>query len=171
MAAKFCRNDRCSRKKDTPCPSSDDCNFFIWDIDRQLNKKPKAKATAKKTAIVTPLEEAEQRELAMWLDAKGLLWAHIPNERKASAAVMAELEREGMKKGFPDNFIAEPRGIYHGLFIELKRAKKSLSRKSPEQRQWITALEDKGYKAAFCYGAEEAKRTVLEYLQGGIDDA
>ena len=166
MAAKFCKNSRCSGVKGNPCPSSDDCIWFIWDVDRHLSNK----LADKNPNRITPLEEAEQRELAMWLDAQGLLWAHIPNERKASAVVMAELEREGMKKGFPDNFIAEPRGIYHGLFIELKRAKKRLSRKSPEQRQWITALEDKGYKAVFCYGAEEAKRTVLEYLQGGIDD-
>jgi hypothetical protein len=77
-----------------------------------------------------------------------------------------ELERQGLKKGVPDNFIAEPRGSFHGLFIELKRAKKSLSKKSPEQRQWIKALNEKGYKAAFCHGAEEAKRLVLEYLKG-----
>ena len=78
--------------------------------------------------------------------------------------VMADLERQGLKKGFPDNFIAEPRGKWHGLFIELKRAKKSLSKKSTEQRLWVKALNDKGYMAVFCYGAEEAKRVVLEYL-------
>lgn len=164
MGAKYCKNMRCSGRKDKPCPSADDCHFFIWDIDKERGQKQ-----VHTNSTVTPLEEAEQREFAAWLDAKGLLWAHIPNERKASAMVMAELEREGMKKGFPDNFIAEPRGIYHGLFIELKRAKKSLSRKSPEQRQWIKDLEEKGYKAVFCYGAEEAKRTVLEYLEGGVN--
>ena len=57
-----------------------------------------------------------------------------------------------MKKGFPDNFIAVARGKWHGLFIELKRVKKCLSVRS-------------GYKALFCYGAEEAKKAVREYLK------
>ena len=159
MGAKYCKNDRCSGKKDKPCPSADDCHFFMWDIDRERGQKTMP------SGAVTPLEEAEQREFASWCDAKGLLWVHIPNERKASAFALFELERQGLKKGFPDNFIAEPRGSFHGLLIELKRAKKSLSKKTPEQRQWIKALNEKGYKAAFCYGAEEAKRLVLDYLK------
>ena len=36
--------------------------------------------------------------------------------------------------------------------------------KAHEQRAWIKALNEKGYKAVFAYGAEEAKRLVLEYL-------
>lgn len=159
MGAKYCKHIRCSGMQGGgPCKSADECQLFQWDIDKEKGNKPT-------TGTVVPIEADEQKEFAAWCDAKGLLWAHIPNERKASGLTIYELEKQGMKKGFPDNFIAEPRGKYHGLFIELKRAKKSLSNKSPEQRRWIKALAKKGYKAVFCYGAEEAKRAVLEYLE------
>jgi hypothetical protein len=158
VGAKYCKEHRCTANNGQPCRAADECFLFKWDVARERGYKPIQEH-------ITPLEAQEQEEFAKWCDAKGLLWAHIPNERKATVRVMAELERQGLKKGFPDNFIAEPRGKYHGLFVELKRAKKSLSKKSPEQREWIKALNKKGYKAAFCYGAEEAKRVVLEYLE------
>ena len=157
MASKYCKEYRCEANNGLPCSAADNCFLFKWDVDKEKGYK-------KSEGI--PLEADEQKEFASWLDAKGILWAHIPNERKATLHVMAELERQGLKKGFPDNFIAEPKGKWHGLFIELKRAKKSLSKKSNEQKAWIKALNENGYKAVFCYGAEEAKRMVLAYLGG-----
>lgn len=160
MSAKYCKT-KCSGNDGRPCEVADDCFLFVWDVARSkgVNEQPLS-------AIRIPLEEEEQREFAQWLDRKGVLWFHIPNERKATAFTLYDLERQGLKKGVPDNFIAEPRGNYNGLFIELKRAKKSLSKKSLEQRQWIKALNEKGYKAVFCYGAEEAIREVRRYLDG-----
>ena len=160
MSAKYCKQWRCSEaRKGKPCNSFDNCGMAVWDIDKEKGQKVA-------TAPIPPKEDEEQREFAQWCDAKGLLWAHIPNERKASVAVLGELTRQGLKKGFPDNFIAEPNKKYHGLFIELKRAKKRLSKISAEQKAWIKDLSEKGYKAVVCYGAEEAKRVVLEYLGG-----
>lgn len=187
---KYCKNWRCPISReigDEPCEIAENCWLFEWDIDRQKIKpvarekskddktdkesketqrsaKYAAKTAAQRTT--TPLEEEEQRDFAEWLDGRGILWAHIPNERKASFAVMAALSRQGLKKGFPDNFIAVARGAWHGLFIELKRAKKCLSVRSKEQREWIKRLNAAGYKAMFCYGAEEAKKAVEEYLKG-----
>lgn len=161
MNGRYCKNMRCSEaRKGKPCTAYEHCDMFLWDIEKEKGNKPTSDLNG-----VIPLESQEQEEFAAWCDAKGLLWFHIPNERKATVRVMVELERNGLKKGVPDNFIAEPSGKYHGLFIELKRAKKSLSRKSVEQRRWIKALAKKGYKAVFCYGAEEAKRVVCEYLE------
>lgn len=155
MSAKYCKELRCGGNSSEPCALADTCFLFKWDIERE---------TGGKSSIGNPLEAQEQEEFAAWCDAKRLLWAHIPNERKATIRVMSELERQGLKKGFPDNFIAHPNGKYHGLFIELKRAKKHLSRVSKEQREWIKALNEKGYAACVCYGAEAAKKVVLEYL-------
>ena len=149
----------------TPVLAEENGKMFSWPIMTEEDYDAAMYVVKNNKFSATDITEKFQEEFAAWLNAKGLLWAHIPNERKATVVVMSELERQGMKKGFPDNFIAEPRGKYHGLFIELKRAKKSLSRKSPEQRAWIIALNAKGYAAAFCYGAEEAKRTVLKYLE------
>ena len=155
MAAKYCKEYRCEANNGKPCAAADDCFLFKWDIDRENGNKPTSG---------NPLEAQEQEEFATWCDAKGLLWVHIPNERKATARVISELERQGLKKGFPDNFIAHPSGKYHGLFIELKRAKKHLSRVSKEQREWIKDLNKQGYAAYVCYGAEDAKKVVLAYL-------
>ena len=157
MSAKYCKT-KCSANDGKPCKASDDCWLFKWDVDKETGHKQSVER-------ITPLEEDEQKEFAAWLDRKGVLWFHIPNERKATALALYELERQGLKKGVPDNFIAEPRGKYHGLFVELKRAKKSLSRKTNEQKEWIKALDEKGYKAVFCFGAEEAKRITLKYLE------
>lgn len=159
MSAKYCASLRCSANDGTPCDAADSCWLFRWDIDKEKGNKQADKIHK------TPLEEEEQREFADWLDEKGVLWFHIPNERKSTALTLYELERQGLKKGVPDNFIAEPRGKYHGLFIELKRAKKSLSRKTTEQKKWVNSLNEKGYKSVFCYGAEEAKRETLKYLE------
>lgn len=155
--SKYCKNSRCPEHTEKPCEIANDCWLFQWDIDKE--KQPK------KRAVSVPLEEDEQTELARWLDNQGILWAHIPNERKASLAVLSSLARQGLKKGFPDNFIAVARGKWHGLFIELKRVKKCLSVRSKEQREWIKQLNAAGYKALFCYGAEEAKKAVSEYLK------
>lgn len=162
--ARFCKETRCSYNKlGEPCELSDKCFLFEWDLSKESGGTVYGGA---KTAV--PLEEEEQRLLAAWLNAKGLVWAHIPNERKATLRVLAELERQGLKKGFPDNFIAEPRKGLHGLFIELKRAKKSLSRVSKEQKQWVAELRNKGYAACVCYGAQHAIRVISDYLEEGV---
>ncbi len=159
MSARYCKRKGCSANEGTPCESASVCAYWEWDIAREKGDKPQE-------SKLTPREDEEQKEFAAWLDETGLLWYHTPNERRASVTELVNLTAQGMKKGVPDNFIAEPRGKYHGLYIELKRSKKSLSRKSPEQRAWIESLNEKGYKAVFCYGAEEAKRVVLEYIKG-----
>ena len=159
MSARYCKREGCSEQVKGACPVAGECFLFEWDIAREKGDKPQE-------SKLTPKEDEEQKEFAAWLDETGLLWYHTPNERRASETELINLTAQGMKKGVPDNFIAEPRGKYHGLYIELKRSKKSLSRKSPEQREWIESLNEKGYKAVFCYGAEEAKRAVLEYIKG-----
>lgn len=75
-----------------------------------------------------------------------------------------KLIAEGLKKGFPDLQLLIPAGSYHGLFIELKRAKKSLSKISKEQKEWIERLNKQGYQAKVCYGADEAIETIKGYL-------
>lgn len=185
MLAKYCKNKGCSENKGEPCALADHCWLFQWDVsaknvsvglvndtadksDGKEKETQRGATQAVKTAIqraITPLEEDEQRNFAEWLDRQGVLWAHIPNERKASLAVLSSLARQGLKKGFPDNFIAVACGKWHGLFIELKRVKKCLSVRSKEQREWIKQLNAAGYKALFCFGAEEAKKAVSEYLK------
>lgn len=40
MSAKYCKNTRCSGMKDgKPCAVADNCDLFIWDIERQKGEK------------------------------------------------------------------------------------------------------------------------------------
>jgi hypothetical protein len=126
-------------------------------------------------------EHTEQVLLFQWIDLmKGqipeleLAFA-VPNGGHRHKAVAAKLRAEGVKAGVPDIFIACPREKtivhyqvgawsedYSGLFIEMKAGK---NKTTPAQDEWITRLSKAGYKVAVCYGFEEAKQTILEYLE------
>lgn len=103
----------------------------------------------------TPTEAAEAEALANYLRIKKIKFLHIPNERKASPRFISNLKKQGLQKGAPDYLIFLKTGL---LAIELKRAKKSLSKVAPEQIEWITYLAALPYSAgaAVCYGAKEA---------------
>lgn len=73
--------------------------------------------------------------------------------------------------GFPDLFIAEPRGQYHGLFIELKA--KNIYKKdgtllsnehNHKQSLFLSKLQSKGYYACFGLKYESTKKIIDEYL-------
>ena len=92
----------------------------------------------------------------------GLLFA-VPNGSERNAIVGRKLKAEGVKKGVPDLCLPVARGGYHGLYIEMKRQKKSQI--SPEQVQWIAALREQGYRAEICLGATAAWEVIREYMQ------
>lgn len=64
--------------------------------------------------------------------------------------------------GYPDIFLPVKRGVYGGLFIELKRVKGG--RIEPEQLDWRAFLVSQGYEHFICRGADEAWKVILEYL-------
>jgi len=85
------------------------------------------------------------------------------------AAKMAKLNN----RAWPDIFIAEPKGRYHGLFIELKRYRTDLFTKSghfrktqhiQEQREVIRLLSQRGYFACFACGFTQAVWIIADYL-------
>lgn len=113
----------------------------------------------------TPLEHDEQKALVQWLKWQhpGLLFSATPNGGHRHPATAARLKAEGVQPGVPDLTIYEPRGRYHGLFIEMKRRRGG--QLSPEQKVWLAALEARDYRVAVCKGFEEAKATIEEYLR------
>ena len=68
----------------------------------------------------------------------------------------------GYKAGFPDLQITEPKGNYHGLFLELKLNKQCYA--SQYQKDWIRDLNARGYKAIICKGFDECITAIDEYL-------
>ena len=137
------------------------------------------------TSIISPkhpTESQEQQDLIAWAKwqkcPQGIVGDYlfsIPNGAATTAhyskggrrvSISAfKLVAEGLKRGVPDLMLAIPSNGCHGLFIEMKRAKKSLSKVSAEQKVWIERLNAQGYRAVICCGFEAAKREIQNYLQ------
>lgn len=138
--------------------------------------KPRREASTKpRQQSLDPTEHQHQAALCSWwhlyatthgLDYR-LLFA-IPNGQalignaRNPAAFMSYLRAEGFRKGAPDMLLALPRGRYAGLFIELKRAASGVV--SDEQKDMLRILLAAGYMTMVCYGAEDAKRVIVDYL-------
>ena len=104
-------------------------------------------------------EEQEQVVLASWLDARGLLWCHVPNGGQRSKATGSRLKRMGVKAGVPDILIFGRLNIA----IELKRADGALSDVSEAQEWWLEQLEARGWVTMVGYGATDAIAKLSRY--------
>ena len=71
-------------------------------------------------------------------------------------------KKTGYVVGFPDLQITEPNHLYHGLFIEIKT---ETGRATKSQKEWIKALNDRGYKAVICKGFSACKEEIDKYLK------
>lgn len=76
-------------------------------------------------------------------------------------------------RAYPDLFIAEPMKGKHGLFIELKRegtrvylknGKLSTQKHIQEQAQVLNQLNERGYKAVFAVGYNQAIKIIDDYF-------
>ena len=107
-------------------------------------------------------ESQEQRQLIQWCrtDPKFQYLFHIPNESVGGQGWIIRNRQLGVKAGVPDLFYPVPMRGYHGLFIEMKAGR---GRLSMEQRKWIKALTDLGYKCIVAHGWEEARAALEEY--------
>lgn len=115
-------------------------------------------------------EATEQERLISWASWQQnrfpelKLLFHIPNGGSRNTLEAANLKRQGVKAGVPDLFLPVAKGTYHGLFIEMKWGKNTVTDK---QDEWLHDLTVQGYKAAVCYGADEAIEIITNYLANG----
>ena len=93
-------------------------------------------------------------------------------DRKTIGQAM-RAKRLSSHSGLPDLFIAEPKGKYSGLYIEMKKTgekivkKDGATLKTPhlvEQNEMLFILRCKGYKAEFAIGLHEAICILEEYM-------
>ena len=120
-----------------------------------------------KLKIQVPTEKQEHKCLMQWIRTQQVvrdLIIHIPNEGQRNPIYGYHLKQMGMRAGVSDFFLPLPTPLFHGLWIELKR--KENGRESMEQRTWINKMRGLGYAAFFCYGWEDAKSRIEEYLRG-----
>lgn len=126
---------------------------------------PKKTLFMSRIVSVMPTEDQEALKLMEWVSLqKGVkeYFIHIPNEGKRSYFRAKLMKRMGLKAGVSDYFMAIPAGRYHGLWIELKRTKKSVT--TQKQKDWIHLMKSTDYAAYIAYGADHAIDIIKAYL-------
>jgi len=111
-------------------------------------------------------EHQEQSLLIKWfrLQHKAFakcLWA-IPNGGMRNMGTAIKLKQEGVIAGVPDLFLMIPKNGWHGMFIEMKAKGGKLQ---PNQQEFMGIATLLGYQSVVCYGFEDAKDLIQEYLQ------
>ncbi|MGL4939393.1 VRR-NUC domain-containing protein [Shewanella sp.] len=94
---------------------------------------------------------------------------HIPNGGSRHPVEAVKLKAMGTKAGVSDLFFAVPGGCKAGLWIELKApftSSKDKNYPTKEQREWMQKMDAAGYGAQLCYGWDQAKEAITNYMQG-----
>lgn len=109
---------------------------------------------------LVPSEDFEQTLFVEWLESNGYKYTSIPNSTfTRSWKQLAKNKRNGLKPGLPDLLIVLKKKSL--LFVEMKRTRGG--RVSPEQREWIAALNSiENCSAVVATGCECAKKLVRE---------
>ena len=120
-----------------------------------------------------PSEETEQKIVVNWLRAKGVLFSATANGARMSWKQAKKLKSTGCSKGLVDLLIFD-RPTHEvlvgsiidsrpaGIAIEMKRRNSVPSAVSPEQREWLDALEQRGWLVKVAKGAIDA----IQFLEG-----
>ncbi|MEG2787358.1 MAG: VRR-NUC domain-containing protein [Romboutsia sp.] len=115
-------------------------------------------------------ESSEQILVIQWCEMNENIYPgielihHIPNGGKRNKQEAARLKKEGVKSGVPDLHLPVPKGVYNGLYIEMKY---NGNKPTTNQKVWIEKLNKQGYYATYCDGFEEAKETIINYMTIG----
>ncbi len=104
-----------------------------------------------------------QKAICKYLDLQNILFCgSMGGQYQVFRSQRIKAKMTGYKKGFPDIFIYEPVGKYHGLAIELKVG---YNKPTKEQIEWCNKLNQKGYLAKICTGIDEALEVINQYLK------
>jgi len=132
---------------------------------RTLPAPPKAKAkqarAPKRGSPEHDIQVAFFKRVNTHPATKRLLIYAVPNGGHRDIRTASRLKAEGVRKGVPDVQVDEACGPYHGLRIEFKAGKNTLS---PEQTAWLHALNTRGYATAVCYSTDDAWAVLMRYL-------
>lgn len=87
----------------------------------------------------------------------------IPNGGLRDKITAVRLKAEGVRSGVSDIFLPAVREPYAGLFIEMKEPKKG--KESDKQREFGDHVIVQGYVYRCCWGWEEARDLIVDYLE------
>jgi len=105
-----------------------------------------------------PTEDDEQTVVVEYCDLKGYKRFRVPNETYTKSwSQKNKNKRLGVSSGVPDLFVIVNN---HLIAIEMKRTKGSVT--SPQQLEWLAALNTASIQARICKGADEALRFINE---------
>lgn len=121
--------------------------------------KPRQRKHQNEAAIQKNLFEWAHLSSGKYLELK--LMFHIANGGRRDIIEAAHLKQQGVKAGVPDLCLPVSAGKYHGLFLELKAEG---GRLQETQKQWIAELNKQNYKAMVCFGLDEARAAIEDYL-------
>ena len=88
--------------------------------------------------------------------------SHLAGDSRLRAIKMNNMKAEGLKVGVSDLFLMIPKSNWHGLFLEMKVKGGKLS---DSQKEFMGLATLMGYQAVVCYGFDEAKDAITEYLK------
>lgn len=113
-------------------------------------------------------EDTEQITVIQWAEWNReehpeLKWLyHCPNGGSRNKVEAIKLRQMGVKAGVSDLHLPYPKGIYHGLFIEMKYGK---NRRQESQIEFMEDMEEAGYFVSTCYTAEDAIIIIRKYCE------
>ena len=113
-------------------------------------------------------EDTEQINVVSWANWNAnrypeLRWLfHVPNGGSRNRAEAVKFKQMGVKAGVSDFCLPYPKGVYCGLFIEMKYGN---NRQQDTQKEFLAAMAAAGHFVATCYSAEEAIKVIEEYLK------
>lgn len=113
-------------------------------------------------------EDTEQINVVQWANWNmnrypELRWLfHVPNGGSRNRAEAVKFKQMGVKAGVSDLCLPYPKGIYCGLFIEMKYGN---NRQQDTQKEFLEDMAAAGHFVATCYSAEEAIKVIEEYLK------
>jgi hypothetical protein len=115
------------------------------------------------------IEEDHQEMVVNWfrMQYPSILMFAIPNGGQRGILEAKRLKLGGVLPGVPDLFIAKGMRGLNGLFVEMKRPKqKGMPNPmvSRHQQGIIAHLLENSYGAVICYGFDEAKTVIVDYL-------
>lgn len=87
--------------------------------------------------------------------------AAIPNGGHRSIKTAVAIKAEGGKSGYPDIIIDKPKGVYHGMRVELKVEGKG--KLSDSQIEKMNELADDGYFVLAAWGKDQAIKYIDMY--------
>ena len=104
-----------------------------------------------------------QKAVCKYLDLQNVLYCgSMGGQYQKYHSQRNKAKATGYRKGFPDIFIYEPRGSYHGLAIELKVG---YNKPTVEQLTWLNKLTERGYLAMTSKGLDQTIEIINNYLK------